>query len=60
MLKRARVRVCVCVFGTRVQVQDCRAMLTLYRERMEVVLAQRRTLANQLAACMGALQVAEV
>ncbi|KAG2445353.1 hypothetical protein HYH02_008818 [Chlamydomonas schloesseri] len=44
---------------TPAQVADCRTALTLYRERMEVVMAERRSLADQLASCMGALHLAE-
>ncbi|KAG2438693.1 hypothetical protein HXX76_005239 [Chlamydomonas incerta] len=44
---------------TPAQVADCRTALTLYRERMEVVMAERRSLADQLSSCMGALHLAE-
>ncbi|KAG2501999.1 hypothetical protein HYH03_000495 [Edaphochlamys debaryana] len=37
------------------QVAACRTTLSLYRERMAAVLAERRTLAAQLDACMRAL-----
>ena len=41
------------------QVSACRAALALYRERMEVVMQQRRQLAERLAASMQSLQLAQ-
>ncbi|GFR43400.1 hypothetical protein Agub_g4480 [Astrephomene gubernaculifera] len=44
---------------TSAQISDCRSALALYRERMSVVLAERRTLATKLSAAMNALQAEE-
>ncbi|GIL93004.1 hypothetical protein Vretimale_15443 [Volvox reticuliferus] len=41
------------------QVANCKSALALYRERMAVVLAERRSLAAQMSACLTALQLEE-
>ncbi|KXZ52038.1 hypothetical protein GPECTOR_10g1061 [Gonium pectorale] len=44
---------------TPTQIAECRSALGLYRERMAVVLSERRGLASQLSCCLGALQLEE-
>ncbi|GLC44759.1 hypothetical protein PLESTF_001055500 [Pleodorina starrii] len=41
------------------QVANCKSALGLYRERMSVVLAERRSLAAQMSTCLTALQLEE-
>ncbi|GLI70332.1 hypothetical protein VaNZ11_015288 [Volvox africanus] len=41
------------------QVANCKSALALYRERMAVVLAERRSLAVQMSTCLTVLQVEE-